>query len=505
MSQVEEGDGLPAIICENCRRLLDVSYDFKCQIEKSDAKLREFLILKDDSEKMLSLSHSVDAAITEAIAGEIGHDHSSANPGECVELVNSLVNETAHIVDLNQHHFTDHHQSIIFEIRPPVGENESLIDHEMSIESDNCCDGDVKNIELNDCHETQVANILIEKYNPLEETVMESRHLKNEDMMETEESNMSEYENTECLSDVAIENDNENEQPTTADDSQFDDVVKDENYESDEEEKPLISRTQRQKCSQCIKTFPTISALERHAQIHKHKTKLRYVCYMCDKQFSSISKLKDHVVNAHENLRNEEKALVEESPSDTTKIEKNSNRSDSKKNLKFTCKVCGKQFTYQKSFMTHAKSHPDYEPETSNEKDETVGPSEDSNERGNESEDDDMPLEGLQCTQCGKLFATKRNLKRHITTHSGLKFHCATCGKEFSRVDKLKEHEQSKHNEELFASSDSDSDDDTDNENKNHGAHESRKKVKFRLYKLRGCSLPTKHCRKNPHGRERES
>lgn len=280
---------------------------------------------------------------------------------------------------------------------------------------------------------------------------------------------------------------------------------------SDDEEKPLISRTVRQRCLHCIKSFATKLALQRHMIVHKHKTKLRYVCHICDKQFSNIAKLKSHVRNSHEvhktnievSQENNQDKRTSKTSMKVTRSYNNTimnNAREEKRNFKFTCKVCSKQFIYQKSFISHAKSHPEYNEEitldntldqsankVNEQREKTSVLKENESEEEEEEEDDDddndnddneLPIESLQCTQCGKLFATKRNLKRHISTHSGLKFNCSTCGKGFSRVDKLKDHEQSKHKEEIFGNTDDEDDDEEDNENKINENSESRKKVR---------------------------
>ena len=259
---------------------------------------------------------------------------------------------------------------------------------------------------------------------------------------------------------------------------------------SDEEEIPLICRTQRQKCSQCIKTFPTKVALERHMTVHKQKTKLRYVCYRCDKQFSTVEKLKSHLQNNHE----KDEANDKSTNNNRSKITENSRRertdkdnsSAKKKSFKFNCKVCSKQFTYQKSFITHAKIHTECDLEDIISEYLPPKTTESSpKNKETESEDEEIIAKGLQCTKCGKLFATKRNLKRHILTHTGLKYNCPMCGKEFSRIDKLREHEQTKHKIELFSQfSDDDNDDGTDNENKTTDSAENHKKVINLFYSL---------------------
>ncbi|OIW34571.1 hypothetical protein CONLIGDRAFT_12224 [Coniochaeta ligniaria NRRL 30616] len=50
---------------------------------------------------------------------------------------------------------------------------------------------------------------------------------------------------------------------------------------------------------------------------------------------------------------------------------------------------------------------------------------------------------GLRCDICSKILQSRRNLRRHMNSHIGLKPHkCKACGKKYARQDTLQEHKQ---------------------------------------------------------------
>lgn len=51
-----------------------------------------------------------------------------------------------------------------------------------------------------------------------------------------------------------------------------------------------------------------------------------------------------------------------------------------------------------------------------------------------------------KCNQCGKLFKTSKDVKKHLSVHSDeRKFKCSVCSAKFKRKDHCTKHEKDKH------------------------------------------------------------
>ncbi|KAL2722199.1 zinc finger protein 93-like isoform X1 [Vespula maculifrons] len=520
--QVEEGDGLPSVICYHCSQLLDMSYNFQCQIQKADTKLRGILKLGSCMAKNIESVLKVEDNFSDIVSNTILHKRVTDNINNDVRTCSNSIDEPS--VQLDVQSFSNDQHVFTSEIINDNIESNDKCNSIIVLENKQKTYKVVENVKLpQSCEKiTNKSNnltchspSLITETDCVKEELSHKKHLSESDDNSIDQSTVSREQifKIEIKDELHLEELSYN---TLAENSSKNINIQEEGKPidncSDDEEKPLISRTSRQKCLLCIKSFATRLALQRHMIVHKHKTKLRYVCYICDKQFSNIAKLKNHIFNRHDTHENNKKREKENSEDKdvhlkTEHLDSNCNNSientkTEKKNCKFTCKVCSKQFTYQKSFFTHAKSHPEYNSEDLNDISSETGTqlneiksksvlkqseSDDGNnddiddidnddDNDNDNDNDNLPMENPQCTQCGKLFATKRNLKRHISTHSGLKYNCSTCGKGFSRIDKLKDHEQSKHKDEIFGNSEEENEDDTDNENKVNGGSNDRKK-----------------------------
>lgn len=506
---MEEGDGLPASICLSCNHLLDVSYDFRCQIQNSDVRLRQMLKLQiqsalheKDTKDGIMIKDIADAVCdvvsckkdNHAIEQDLYSSHDIVTFDSTAVQSDVVINDESHV----SHKFMQKTEEIIESSRKDVP-YDAL--------KENVRNAEIMEVTFHEAHVDDAAADRSDRSSS--STTEDNRCIKQERSMLPEDNETSGSltdENRDDTLKIEVKNDVLLEDLDDQDVSK--EILRLDNRDtkgkvncSDDEEKPLISRTTiRQKCLHCIKSFATKVALQRHMNVHKHKTKLRYVCVVCDKQFSNIDKLKSHMLTCHETRMTDGKASQDDKRANKvpTKVTRSGNVVDEstreeKKNFKFTCKVCSKQFIYQKSFLSHSKSHAEYNVDTSNDvldqsankttgeqksdKMPIFGENESEEEEEEDDDDSDLPIESLQCTQCGKLFATKRNLKRHISTHSGLKFNCSTCGKGFSRIDKLKDHEQSKHKEEIFGNTDDEDDDEEDNESKINENSENRKKA----------------------------
>ncbi|XP_011307886.1 zinc finger protein 436 [Fopius arisanus] len=518
--QVHEGDGLPNVICYSCRELLDISYNFKCQVEKTDAKFRETfktpeIMFNDDK-----VAQPVNAVITEAISDEISNKQMRENEVQTNESAEQQYQPEGYLrmnnsADEDEDDDNGNNDDADCAEEGEEEEDEGEEDDEDEDEDkDDNNDGDSDGEEENSiqCQEraegksmedekksliitpyVESSGMFVEtekfekltedmKFKSIDEADENYRNDKNHVLSDRDGLQQEVINTEEKPFYLVLTKNNSRDERKDIEEHEGSEKISEEMSEINvKPEETIGCETVEEIDSHRARDVPDKSlTMEIHDEIAENKTKYRYVCYMCEQQFVSIEKLKSHVANDHNSEKDSESVnrLDDNFPCEENKncMENDASSTIRKKKIKFSCKYCPKQFTYEKSFSTHAKQHPEY---IKSEK--SVGTKEKCDERRfhNDSEDDDMPLEGLQCTQCGKLFATKRNLKRHISTHSGLKFNCPTCQKEFSRADKLKEHEQSKHSNEFFALSDEDNDTDSDNQNKRDGDNpEKRKKEK---------------------------
>ena len=248
------------MICLPCNQRLDASYDFKCQIQNSDEKLRQILKLKSSSNDSVTSTSIVTAIIADVISNVISSEKENTEKQEvcstnfCTDNFCFTKDETSFCLNSEKNLFCYEKES-----------QSELNDLEQR-----------KNLEDANVYKSLLEDDSVRQISSMKQDFA----LLDDHMIQTKDISLKEEENIE-----------ENQQIEET--SKIDNI-------QDDEEKPLLLRTTRLRCTQCIKSFRTKVALQRHAIVHKRKTKLRYVCYVCDKQYSTLAKVKNHVAICHE-------------------------------------------------------------------------------------------------------------------------------------------------------------------------------------------------------------
>ena len=175
-------------------------------------------------------------------------------------------------------------------------------------------------------------------------------------------------------------------------------------YKEDNESTMLIpeiqmSTTSEEECNLCGSILRSKYDLQKHIQSHykKHTHK----CEDCGLFFKNKKLLENHNILLHDNLR-EEESLLQEDTQEQMDLEETDHDSVIVDETDITGSV-------------------------------------------------DKDSKNIPCPSCDKRFSSAFHLRRHQDIHEGVKYGCRYCDLEFSRKDKVNRHMRSKHPEEVSA------------------------------------------------------
>lgn len=401
--QITMDDGLPNVICHRCLYKIDFCLEFRQQCFVSDATLRR---IHEENEPNASMPHPL-----------LG--------------------------------FHDHNAEVVMVVDPNVADYNSDIDAEAEVPSEN------DNSIINKTYGYGFSNISMCRY-------CDHAFMNKE----------------ECSSHEATAHNNETPYSCISCNANFEDRIhylthlKNVHQDDKPFKCPQCSRTFARRsdlrkhtivhtgikpftCKVCFKSFSRNTNLSKHMRIHSgHKL---FSCKKCHKKFLSKSDLAKHSVY-HSKVKTKKAQISKKKLQQTLPIQETINGEDITSEINNTNNVGTdghsenmvisvdpfNQDTFQEdeddvmSNSSRISEHNvGYEQIMSNINQQEDYYSNDTQEHSQKP----SPSRPFVCSTCKKSFMRKRELDRHILTHTGMKpFKCSKCDKSFGRKDKLVRH-----------------------------------------------------------------
>ncbi|XP_029935538.1 zinc finger protein 678-like [Myripristis murdjan] len=186
-------------------------------------------------------------------------------------------------------------------------------------------------------------------------------------------------------------------------------------------------------CTVCGKRVKSLALLTSHTRVHTGDKPHR--CSICFRSFQRATRLKQHHMLVHFNLKTQEVP------------QKVHRRKDPTPPKVFTCQVCSKSFRFKSLLASHSLTHTGVKPHACEFCDRTFRRFSHLKRHREVVHANGAKLpESFVCSICGKDMKCKSNLERHAIIHTGEKpFACDLCTARFNRRGNLQEHKKRVH------------------------------------------------------------
>ncbi|KAK7930340.1 hypothetical protein WMY93_006735 [Mugilogobius chulae] len=174
-------------------------------------------------------------------------------------------------------------------------------------------------------------------------------------------------------------------------------------------------------CSECGKSFKIKSRLQQH--MFSHTDERPHKCPECGKSFKWKCRLEMHLV-VHSGEKPHKCSVCQKS------FTQKGNLAFHQKTQHHVCQVCERNFTNDQDLREHLRTHVDEGTADEGTADEGTANA--------------VTLKAYSCSDCGKSFKTKANVRQHMFSHTDERPHkCPECGKMFLRKGDVKIHMRS--------------------------------------------------------------